>query len=406
LRILFLLTQDIESPAGAGRYFPLAKTLAKTGHKVYIIGLHPNFPTLQQRRFTKEGVEIQYVAPMHVRKTVNNKVYYPTWKLLPLTIISTVALVCAALRKPVDLIHIGKPQPMNVLAGLIVSRIRRVPLLVDCDDYEARNNLFKSSWQQKCVEIFENLATLSANHITVHTHFLRDLLINKGVHPDRITYLPHGIDHIRFADVDPTVVEALRVELGLSNKKVVAFIGSLSRVTHALDDLLKAFVIVRKSRSDAVLLVVGRGEDFEWMQTQVNTLGLNEWVRLYGWVPPDKVPYFYRLADVSVDPVYDNEAGRASLSLKILESMAAGVPLVTVNVGDRHLVLGKPPAGILVPPGNPYALASAILLVLNNPIYAAKLREIELIRARQFYWERIIVRIEKIYKELAKGVDG
>ncbi len=397
-----MLTQDIESPAGAGRYFPLAKELVKLGHQVSIIGLHPNFPALNERHFVKEGVEILYVAPMHVRKVGNRKLYYPTWQILPLIIKSTLALTRAALRIPADLIHIGKPHPMNTLAGLLIRRLRGLPLVVDCDDYEAKNNRFMNIFDRKIVSSFEKIAVFSADHVTVHTHLLLDLLIREGVPAHRLTYLPHGVDRARFSISDNLDIFQFKENIGLKDKKIVVYIGSFSRITHALDHLLKAFIMVREERYDAALLLLGRGEDYEWLQVEIQRLGLTDSVCLYGWVPPEYVPIFYRVADVSVDPVYNNEAGRYSLSLKLLESMAAGVPVVTVDVGDRRRIIGVPPAGILVPPDSPYLLASAILTVLNNPFYAAILRERARMRIEEFYWDRLVVLVEKLYKNLCR----
>lgn len=402
MRILFLLTQDIESPAGAGRYFPLAKELVKLGHQVFIIGLHPNFSALNKHHFVKEGVEIFYVAPMHVRKIENRKIYYPTWQILPLIIKSTFSLTRAALRMPADLIHIGKPHPMNTLAGLLVRRLRRLPLVVDCDDYEAKNNRFTNIFAQKIVSFFEKIAVFSADHVTVHTCLLRDLLIREGIPAERLTYLPHGVDRARFSISYDLNISKFKENIGLKDKRVIVYIGSFSRITHALDDLLKAFIMVRKERHDAALLLLGRGEDYEWLRLEIQRLGLTDSVCLYGWVPPEYVPIFYSIADVSVDPVYNNEAGRYSLSLKLLESMAAGVPVVTVDVGDRRRIIGVPPAGILVPPDSPYLLASAILVVLNNPFYASILRERARMRIEEFYWDRLVISVEKLYKNLCR----
>ncbi len=68
MKILFLLTQDLESPAGVGRYFPWAQGLARLGHQVSIAALHANYAALKKTHFEAGGVDIQYVAQMHVLK--------------------------------------------------------------------------------------------------------------------------------------------------------------------------------------------------------------------------------------------------------------------------------------------------------------------------------------------------
>jgi hypothetical protein len=66
--ITFLLTQDLESPSGLGRYLPLAKNLSKQGILVSILALHANFEDLKDQTLLIDNVKITYVAQMHVKK--------------------------------------------------------------------------------------------------------------------------------------------------------------------------------------------------------------------------------------------------------------------------------------------------------------------------------------------------
>ncbi len=407
MRFLFLLSQDIESSAGAGRYFPMARELVRRGHQVVILGLHPNFRSLSTRIMRIEGVEIRYVAPMHVIKTPTRKIYYPLLLQAFVVARSTWALVSAALRSPADLIYVCKPHPMNGFAGFVTSRVKQIPLLVDCDDYEARNNRFRSRLEQWVVEEFEKWLLRRASYITVHTTVLRTHLVNEGIDSDRIVYLPHGVDYFRFKIENLGEIEALRNVLNIRGKKVIAYIGSFSLVTHALDILLEAFEKVRAEMPDTVLLLVGRGEDYDWIKGQIEAMNVESAVRLCGWVPSDRVALYYKLAQVSVDPVHDNEAARYSLSLKIFDSWACGVPLVTTDVGDRRKILGEPPAGLIVPPRDPDALAAGILLLLRNQAYAPLLIERARHRAENFRWSYLIEAIEEIGRRTQKrGASG
>ncbi len=76
-----------------------------------------------------------------------------------------------------------------------------------------------------------------------------------------------------------------------------------------------------------------------------------------GRVKPDEMNVYYRLADVSVDPVNDTLADRGRCPLKIFESWQMGVPVVTSDVGDRKILAGDPPAATLAQPGSEEDLA-------------------------------------------------
>ncbi len=397
MRILFLLTQDLESPAGVGRYFPLARELVRLGHQVSIAALHADFDALSQTRLKHDGVDIRYVAPMHVRKRNHYKLYYPTSQLFPLVARATWALSRAALGTPADIIHIGKPHPMNGLAGLIARYAQGRRIFLDCDDYEAVTGHFSGTWQRRVVAFFEDHLPHHVHHITTNTYFLRDRLLALGVPPECITYLPNGVDHARFMPPPLAQVEERRAALGLVGKRVVAFIGSLSKPSHPVDLLLDAFLLVQRAQSQTALLIVGGGEEFEPLQAKVRAMGLESSVRFCGRIPASEVPIYYHLADVSVDPVYDDDIARSRLPLKMFESWVCGVPFVTGDVGDRRLVLGTPPAGILTKPGDPASLAEAILQILGCPELATSLRQRGLERAELFSWDRLARKLEAVY---------
>lgn len=397
MRILFLLTQDLESPAGVGRYFPLARELAKLGHQVSIAALHANLEALYQKRFKRDGVNVEYVAPMHVRKQNHNKLYYPTHQLLPLIVRATWALSRAALGTPADIIHIGKPHPMNGLAGLVARYGRGRRIFLDCDDYEAVTGHFSGVWQRHVVAFFEDRLPHRVHHITANTYFLRDRLLALGIPPEYITYLPNGVDRVRFTSPPLDRVEERRAALGLRGKKVVAFIGSLSKPSHPVDLLLDAFLLIHQAQSQTVLLIVGGGEELEPLQVKVRAMGLENSVRFCGRVPASEVPIYYHLADVSVDPVHDDDIARSRLPLKLFESWACGVPFVTGDVGDRRAILGTPPAGVLTAPGDSASLARAILHILECPDLAVSLRQRGLERVELFSWERLARKLEAVY---------
>jgi len=334
---------------------------------------------------------------MHVLKRGNQKIYYSTPKLIGHTVQAAWALTRAALSIQSDILHVGKPQPMNGLAGMIAKALRGRVLFVDCDDLEAATNRFAKGWQRQVVSFFERRVPLQADHVTTHNHVLQEQLLGLGIPAERITYLPQGFDRDRFAGPQPELVEALRDKLGLRGKPVVVYVGSMSLGSHAVDLLLEAFAILRHFRPEAALLLVGGGEDYETIRQKASDLELSGSVIFCGRVPSSEVPLYYRAGNVSIAPVPDNASGRASISLKMFETWACGIPLVTVDVGDRRDMLGNPPAGLIVQPGDPTVLAQAILQILDQPELAQMLTQRGLIRAAEFTWDRLAEQMESVY---------
>jgi glycosyltransferase involved in cell wall biosynthesis len=398
MKLLFLLTQDLESPSGLGRYWPLAREMARLGYIVTVAALHSNYQALPRKCFKQDGVNIRYVAPMHVRKQGNIKSYYSTPRLLLLAARATWMLSWAALSVPSDIIHICKPHPMNGVAGLLGKFLRGRQVYLDCDDIEAQSNRFGTGWQKRGVAFFERWLPNHVHFITTHTQYNLSLLEAGGIPPERIYYISNGVDRQRFAHPDPRRVAALRNELGLDGKKVIAFIGSLSLTGHAVDLLLKAFVAINETYPESILLVVGGGEDYEALCSQARDLGIGNATIFRGRVSPEEVSLYYHLSDVSVDPVRDDAAARGRSPLKLFESWACGVPFVSGDLGDRKILIGDPPAGLLTQPGDPDSLAKAILKVLQNPKLATSFRQRGYDRVQDYYWEKLACKLDLIYQ--------
>jgi len=405
MKILFLLTQDLESPSGLGRYFPMARALTDLGHQVSISALHSDFSHLSEQRFYQNGVNVNYVAQMHVSKIGNYKSHFNPFQLILIVTNATIKLTRSALTTPADIIHVGKPHPMNGTAGLIAGKTSRRKLFVDCDDYEAGSGHFKNSWQKLVVANFEKRLPHFADTVTTNTQFMRNKLTSWGVPSAKILDLPNGIDRLRFSKPDPDEVDSLRIKLGLDGKKVVAFIGSLSLTSHPINLLIDAFAQIKSNAPDAHLLIVGGGESLGELQAQAQQFALNEHVTFTGRIPPDQLVLYYHLSHVSVDPVYHNEAALGRLPLKLFESWACGIPFVTADVGDRRSYLENPPAGLLVQPGDPAELAKAILQIFSDPELAAAISRNGTRLVEEYYWDRLVRRLETQYKR-ALGILG
>jgi glycosyltransferase involved in cell wall biosynthesis len=397
MRITFLLTQSLGDPSGLGRYYPLAKELVKLGHKVSVLALHPDLASVSQRRLEVNGVQVHYVGPMHVRKVGNQKTYFSTSGLLRVALGSSLRMSWEALLSETDVIHVGKPHPINGLAAVGAKLLRGRDLYLDCDDYEAESNRFSGRWQKAVVALWEDKLPRLAKGMTVNTRFTQGRYVALGFPAERIVYVPNGVDRERFGRVDPRQVQDLRQRLGLDDKRLVAYVGSMSLVNHPVNLLLDAFGAVWRQCSDAVLVLVGGGEDYDALRRRATELGLGEAVLFVGKVRSEEVPLYLAMSDVSVEPVYDDLTARARSPLKILESLAVGTPVVSGDVGDRREMLDDGKAGLLVKPGDSDALAEGILALLQDRERAQAMREAALQVRERTYWDVLVKDFVKVY---------
>ncbi|MGI5835945.1 MAG: glycosyltransferase family 4 protein [Chloroflexota bacterium] len=121
-------------------------------------------------------------------------------------------------------------------------------------------------------------------------------------------------------------------------------------------------------RGDALLLVVGRGlegEDEELRKAAADR-GIDQSLHLAGWVPSRELPDYFAAADVAIYPMDDTLLNRSKCPMKMLDLLAAGVPVVADSVGQACEYISDGRTGVLVNPDSPQMMAEAVVSLLED----------------------------------------
>ena len=396
MRITFAMTTGLERPAGR-RYFPIARELVKRGHQVRILALHPDLANCPQRRYTRDGVEIWYVGQMHARKHGSQTIHFGPLALLLVLARSTGGMAWGLLCSPADVYHLCKPQPINGLAALLViTLLRRQHFYVDWDDDEVKGNRLTAGWQRAVFGFWQWLLPAFAAGTTVNTTFLAERLRVRGIEP--VVLVPNGADRAAFHRPTKAQLAGLRASLGLEGRRVIAYAGTLSLQNHPVDLLVAAFALLTTRLPDVALLIIGGGEDLEALRGDVARRGLEDRVYFTGHVAHRFVPHLLALAELSVDPVHDDDVARARSPLKLYESFAVGVPVVTGAVGDRAATLAAG-GGWLCPPDDAQALADTLADALGDPVGLREQAARATARAADFEWLALAAHWSTVYTD-------
>ena len=395
MHIALVLTQSLESPSGLGRYWPLARELVKTGQHVSLIAPHHNWSPTMPVHTVIDDVDVWCTGQMHVRKVDSHKEYFSPVQLLRISLQGAINTARLIRHVRPDVIHLGKPQPINALA--VKFGRRGQPVFCDCDDYEAQTNRFSSEWQRRVVTHFEDGVVKYAAGLTVNTRFTFERYVALGFPPQLIKYVPNGVERARFARV--TNADQLRKKWQIDESDpVIGYVGTIGLLSHPVDLLLAAFAQVVRVVPNARLLLVGGGEDFDRVQDLARQLSIDRYTLFTGRVAPDEVPDYFALATVTVDPVRDDLVARARSPLKVLESLALGVAVVTGDVGDRREVLRDGQLGMLVKPGDSDALATGLLTLLQQPNQRAAMARAALAQRERWYWDQLVGNFAQVYE--------
>ncbi len=159
--------------------------------------------------------------------------------------------------------------------------------------------------------------------------------------------------------------------------------------------LIAAFRHAAEVRPDLRLTIVGEGPLRAALERQAGDLGVDGRIRFAGLLP-DVEPVLSR-ADLVIQPTLHREA----LSLSLIEAARHGLPAVASRLGGIPEVVAHGRTGLLVPPGDPDALAEAIVGLAADPSWRERLGGAARVEyERRFRAERMIAEIEALYDTL------
>ena len=203
--------------------------------------------------------------------------------------------------------------------------------------------------------------------VTVSQAFARQLGA-RGVAAGRIMVLHNAIDPDWCRDSEGRDSAASRLFPGKrAEERVVLAVGRLSR-EKAFPDLVAAVARLKQTRPDLSfrLVIVGEGLERNNIAEAVRRAGLEHQVYLAGHVN-DVRPY-YRAADLLAISSWSEGSPNA-----LLEAMAAGVPVVSTEVGGIPEIVSHRQTAFLVPSQDPEALAGGIGLMLSDRVLAGNI---------------------------------
>lgn len=201
--------------------------------------------------------------------------------------------------------------------------------------------------------------------------------------------IPFGVNPRRFGEFRESQVSALKRKYG----DFVLFVGRLSYYK-GITYLLRAMRTV-----EANLVIVGSGEKRRELEKLSIGLGVSERVHFLGWVSKRRLISLYNACSVFVLPsIYKSEA----FGIVLIEAMSCGKPVISTELGTGTSWINQnEETGLVVPPKNPDALASAL-----NAVWKDKKKAREMgVKARQrvsekFTLGKMMARHIKLYKNL------
>ena len=347
------------------RYAAIVRTLRDLGVHVDVITGVPNYPTGRiPRGYRRVGLQVEehdgtriLRLPLFAYGGANR------WlRLLNHGSLAASVMVSAIRGRNVDLI-IGEtpPLPLAVSAAALARRSGTPLVLYVADmwpEVALAMGALKAGWLADRLRSLETFAYGSAVRITVPTEGLyAKLVAHPAAGPDKVVLLPNGVDPALFHPLDPGECEAERAALGLSERALFLYAGTIGQA-QALDTIIDTAELLRE-RDDILFGFVGDGPERGRLEDRARALGLRN-VVFTGSVQPERVARYFALARASIAPLRDVALFGATRPAKILPSLACGCPVIFCGRGEMSGLIERERCGVVVPPEDPRALAEAV----------------------------------------------
>lgn len=374
------------------RVMPLARALARRGHEATVVIPPYDDPRDSAATWEDHGVVVQNLPVGERQSNVS---------LAALGL----SLARAARRSAPDIIHIFKPKGVTGVAQFALGALGQKRVVLDIDDWEGRGGWNErgrySGIQRRLFAWQEWWGIRHAGALTAASQAL--IAEARGIRAAGrpIIYLPNGVDEALYAAWRDESGQEVRARYGLVERPVVLLYSRF--LEFGAERVADIFTRVARAEPESALLVVGAGPNGEeqMLRAQLAREGLGDRVELAGWLEPAALPAYIAAADVALYPLDDTLLNRAKCPAKLVEVMAAGVPVVAERVGEAAAYVDHDANGLLVSPGSAEKFAEAVVGLLQDPKRAQTLGAAaqDHIWAR-YHWDVLAQETEKAYSSL------
>ena len=407
MRILFLSHYfPPEGNAPATRTFAHCRRWVSAGHEVTVVTPAPHYPRgVLYPGYRNRLRQIQNFDGIRVVRVFTYLAANEgTWKRVANYLSYMIAAVLFGLfeRRP-DIVIATSPQFFCGWAGVLISRLRRRPLLLEIRDLWPESivavGAIQSRGALRLIEKLEQWMYRAARHIVTVGKGYRQGLIERGVDPDRVSVVMNGVDTRAFfpRGKDQEFAE----QLGVADRFVITYCGTIG-LAHGLDIVLRAAVLLlERRRREIVFLLVGDGALLDTLRGDAAQRGLDN-VIFTGSLDTNMIPKVLSLSDACLVHLRASKTFTKVMPSKIFEAAAMARPTILGVRGFARHFIEKADCGLCIEPENEGELVEAILQLAEDKDLRLRLghagREYVV---RKFDRERLAAQYLEIIKRVA-----
>jgi len=236
------------------------------------------------------------------------------------------------------------------------------------------------------------------DHVIALTNFTRnEITAHCSITSEKISVLPHGDYEALFSGYGCNDDLAKGVRQKAGNRKIIAFLGHI-RPYKGLEVFVDAFGLIKQRLPDSFFLVAGSvlvGNKKYWEEKLAESCKPDDlWVDIR-FVPIEDIKAYLSVIDVLVQPYIS-----ASQSGNTVMAYAAGIPVISTNVGGLGEMTEDGKTGYVIDPGDSEAIADTISRCFEGNNYEKMSHNAHRAVVEQFNWETIAEQTAAVYRQL------
>ncbi|MEK7487291.1 MAG: glycosyltransferase family 4 protein [Planctomycetota bacterium] len=255
------------------------------------------------------------------------------------------------------------------------------------EEFQKKPHQGRIRWVQKIQQMYVS----RVNHIITPSRYLQKIVSGwmKRPVPVRVIYNALDATHYHL----PESKEVAKKELGWSFRYML----TIARLNpwKGVDTVIN---LMKSLPEEVHYVVIGEGPEFQKLKKLSQDLQLEERVHLLGRMDLEKVGPYLKGAELLV--LY---TGYEGLSHVLLESLLAGLPIVTTDIGGNPEVVSSPEYGALVPYGDEKKLQATLEHLLTQPEALRALAEGSTKRHQDFSWPTLLSQTLQLLQEIRQS---
>jgi colanic acid biosynthesis glycosyl transferase WcaI len=261
-----------------------------------------------------------------------------------------------------DVIFVYEPSPVTVgLPAVLLRWLKKAPLAFWVLDLWPETlsaiGVVKKPWLLRLVGRLVSFIYNRCDLILAQSRSFSPSIARYSRHPERIAYFPSWAEDV-FASGEVQRAIEVPPRTGADTLDIM-FAGNIGEAQDFPAVLAAAEAL--KDHAGIRWLIVGDGRKAAWVRAEIQKRGLGERVRMLGRHPVERMPSFYRCADVMLVSLKDEPIFELTIPGKLQSYLAAGMPVLAMLNGEGADVVRAANAGFTCPAGDAQALARAVL---------------------------------------------